>query len=36
MLTHEWLPATTEKAAQNERNDHDVVELPGNRDEIRY
>ena len=35
MLADEWLPAPADEAAEDERDDHDVVELAGDRDEVR-
>jgi len=35
MLTHELLAAGAKEAAEDERHDEDVVELSGNRDEVR-
>jgi hypothetical protein len=35
VLADEWLPAPAEEAAEDERDDHDVVKLTGNRDEVR-
>ena len=36
VLADECLPAAAEEAAEDERDDHDVVELTGDRDEVRY
>jgi len=36
VLADEWFPAPAEEAAQGERNDHDVVELTGEGDEVRH
>ena len=36
MPADERLPAAAEEAAEDERDDHDVVELTGDRDEVRH
>jgi hypothetical protein len=36
VLADEWLAAAAKEAAQNERDDDDVVELAGDRDEVGY
>jgi hypothetical protein len=36
VLANEWLPTSAEEAAENECDDHDIVELTGDRDEVRH
>jgi hypothetical protein len=36
VLTDERVPASAEEAAEHQRDDHDVVELTGHRDEVRH
>jgi hypothetical protein len=36
VLADEWLTARAEEAAEDEHDDHDIIELAGNRDEVRY
>jgi hypothetical protein len=33
---YKWLPASVEAAAEDDRNDHEVVELAGDGDEVRH
>jgi hypothetical protein len=36
VLADKWLTTAAEEAAEDERDDHDVVELTGDRDEVRH
>jgi hypothetical protein len=36
VLADKWLTSAAEEAAEDERDDHDVVELTGDRDEVRH
>jgi hypothetical protein len=36
VLADEWLPVPAEEAAEDERDNHNVVELTSDRDEVRH
>jgi hypothetical protein len=36
VLADEWLASATEEAPQDERDDHDIIELAGDGDEVRH